>query len=394
VRELLADAPESPETLELRINALRFILVSASNLGLEEAELARLLEEGNALLSRSGDARAHALFLLGTGAALTMAGRLRAGLPAYYQSVARADETGDAELRALGRTGLAFAHAAGGSSDRALAFTEEAIEILGGAAAAEANPSLLNPYHRLLWLRGVALAFSGRLGEAQLALERALELATERGDLVSASTIHSFRAYLEGLRGSHSSALARARQSVERGERVGVPMSLAYAYHFLGQAHLDNGQIEEARVALEHALAIALGFNLTKALGLGLLAEACAGLGDTARAREAAAEAVAVAEREGVRYASIWISLARVLRSTDGLAAEREIEATLGRALELVEETGARIFVPQVHEERAELARLRGDDTTHERELREAHRLYTEMGATGHAKRLAEKLEL
>ena len=50
--------------------------------------------------------------------------------------------------------------------------------------------------------------------------------------------------------------------------------------------------------------------------------------------------------------------------------------------------------MPQVHEERAELARLRGDDATRERELREAHRLYTEMGATGHAERLAQKLGL
>ncbi len=124
----------------------------------------------------------------------------------------------------------------------------------------------------------------------------------------------------------------------------------------------------------------------------GFLAEACAGLGDDARAREAAAEAVALADREGVRTPLQSLSLARVLRSADGLAAEREIEAALDRALELIEETGSRVFVPQVHEERAELARLRGDDATRERELREAHRLYTEMAATGHAERLAKEL--
>ena len=124
------------------------------------------------------------------------------------------------------------------------------------------------------------------------------------------------------------------------------------------------------------------------------LAEACAGLGDCARAREAAAEAVAIADREGMRHGLIQIVLARVLRSADGLAAEREIEAALDRALELIEATGSRVFVPQVHEERAELARLRGDDTTRERERREAHRLYTEMAATGHAQRLARELGL
>jgi len=37
---------------------------------------------------------------------------------------------------------------------------------------------------------------------------------------------------------------------------------------------------------------------------------------------------------------------------------------------------------------------LRGGTAACERELREAHRLYTEMGATGHAERLAEELGL
>jgi predicted ATPase/class 3 adenylate cyclase len=394
VRELLAEAPESPETLELRIEALRLILVSASHLGLEEAEFARLVEEGNALLSRSGDARAHALFLFSTGVALVFAGRLRAGLSTVEQGVARADETGDAEVRARARIALALAHVFGGSSDRLLAVTEEGIEILGGAAAAEANPSPLNPYHMLLSYRGWALAVSGRFGEARVAFERALELTTERRELVFASGIHYFWTFLEGRRGSASGALAHARQSVEYAERVGAPLGLVFAYQVLGWAHLVNGQLEEARTSLEHALAISPGSHAQNVMALANLAEVCAGLGDYARAREAAAEAVAIADREGVRHASIQISLARVLRSADGLAAEREIEPALDRALELIEETGSRVFMPEVHEERAELARLRGDDTTRERELREAHRLYTEMGATGHAERLARELGL
>jgi tetratricopeptide (TPR) repeat protein len=281
----------------------------------------------------------------------------------------------------------------GGSSDRLLAVAEEAIEILGGAAAAEANPAPLNPYHRLLAYRGWALALSGRLGEARGMLDRALELTMERGELVSASGIHFLRTFLEGWRGSPSGALAHARRSVEYAERVGGPISLAFAYQALGRAHLGNGQLEEARAALEHALAIAPGSREQNATVLAPLAEACADLGDTARAREAAAEAVAIADREGVRNALIQLSLARVLRNADGLAAEREIEAALERTLELIEETGSRVFVPEVREERAELARLRGEDTTRERELREAHRLYAEMGATGHAERLARELE-
>jgi len=59
-----------------------------------------------------------------------------------------------------------------------------------------------------------------------------------------------------------------------------------------------------------------------------------------------------------------------------------------------VGETEARCREPIVHEISAELARLRADEATRERELRQAHRLFAEMGATGHAERLAKELEL
>ncbi len=53
---------------------------------------------------------------------------------------------------------------------------------------------------------------------------------------------------------------------------------------------------------------------------------------------------------------------------------------------------GVTKHVQGVGEERAELARLRGDETVRTREQRNALRLYTEMRATGHAERLAREL--
>jgi hypothetical protein len=45
-----------------------------------------------------------------------------------------------------------------------------------------------------------------------------------------------------------------------------------------------------------------------------------------------------------------------------------------------------------VYLERAELARLAGDEAARQRELFEAHRLFTEMGATIRAAELATEL--
>jgi len=45
-----------------------------------------------------------------------------------------------------------------------------------------------------------------------------------------------------------------------------------------------------------------------------------------------------------------------------------------------------------VHVERAALGRILGDEATRQRELREAHRLFTEMGATARAEQVVKEL--
>ncbi len=57
-----------------------------------------------------------------------------------------------------------------------------------------------------------------------------------------------------------------------------------------------------------------------------------------------------------------------------------------------VQTTGACAYAPQVLVERAPLAALRDDTAAARRWLREAHRLFTELGAVGHAERLSRDL--
>ena len=86
------------------------------------------------------------------------------------------------------------------------------------------------------------------------------------------------------------------------------------------------------------------------------------------------------------------LARARVLRRAQGAGARDEIERSLNRALALVEETNGRSIEPQLLEERARLAGLLGDAAACERGLQDAQRLYVEIGAGGHAERLAEEL--
>jgi hypothetical protein len=75
-----------------------------------------------------------------------------------------------------------------------------------------------------------------------------------------------------------------------------------------------------------------------------------------------------------------------------GAQATREIEAALAEADAWLEMSGAKSCEPFLCVERAELARLNGDDAARQRELREAHRLFLEIGAPIRAEQVAREL--
>ena len=70
----------------------------------------------------------------------------------------------------------------------------------------------------------------------------------------------------------------------------------------------------------------------------------------------------------------------------------RETQAALAEADAWLEMSGAKSYEPFLHVERAELARLVGDDTARRRELREAYRLFTQIGAPIRAEEVAKEL--
>ena len=120
-------------------------------------------------------------------------------------------------------------------------------------------------------------------------------------------------------------------------------------------------------------------------------AEAHLGAGDWESAREAAERGL-----EGARRCyrmQIEICALRVLALAHAHQGESDGDSLLDEADAVIETSGARLMVPWIAEGRGRIAGLRGDAVERERHLRDAHRLYTEMGATGQAERLARELE-
>ncbi len=128
---------------------------------------------------------------------------------------------------------------------------------------------------------------------------------------------------------------------------------------------------------------------------LAFLAEAEAGVGEFAEARQTAERAIDLGRQRHSGWNEIrgFLALARVLLRSRDAGTHGAIEETLAAAANLVEASGMLAFQPLIHVERAELARQRGDESERERELRQAQQLFTEMGAPIRAAQIARELE-
>jgi ATP/maltotriose-dependent transcriptional regulator MalT len=192
-------------------------------------------------------------------------------------------------------------------------------------------------------------------------------------------------------------ARAAVRESLRIAEDLGSPFSRAAAYSNMGGAHLVAGEYEEAERFFADTLELARSRRIAlehEAATLARLARAQVGNGKAQAARSTAEESVALSCERGQRLWELLgqIALAEALVADQGAKARTAVEKALHRAAALVEETGARVHTPQIAEARARLAKASGDAGAGERHLRDAHRLYTEIGATGHARRVAEEL--
>jgi tetratricopeptide (TPR) repeat protein len=283
-----------------------------------------------------------------------------------------------------------------GAHREAIAICDRALELADGDLTVGAGLVFGCPYAAWHAMKGYALIQLGELEEARRLIEQGRKIAREQGDTEVVGLSHATSAWLAVFQGEPEAALGHAQQALEIAERIGSSFSRVDAWIWLGRVETLRGQWRSAVDALERSAAIAKESRILAgdAARLALLGESYLGLGDRERARALVTEGVETARAQGnvVFETLATLSLARVLLGSAGAAAREQIEAALAHALQLVRETGAKAHEPLVHVELAELARQRGQEEERQRELREAHRLFSEIGASGHAERLAGEL--
>jgi tetratricopeptide (TPR) repeat protein len=248
----------------------------------------------------------------------------------------------------------------------------------------------------MLQVRAAALTHLGRFEEAWSQLRKAERAAEESRELEVMGWVKNYWVQLAYACGG-GELLEHARLALEIAEKLDNDASRVVAHQNLGLAHLLDGQASAARDALRQSAAIARERRTLRsslAWVLAELAEAHVALGERAEAVAAAREAIEIASAGGCRYyeADAQLALARALLAPEGALPRAEIEAALARAEQLVESVAARALSPRILELRGRLATAQRDAPVAGRLLRQALALYRQLGATGHAERLAREL--
>jgi adenylate cyclase len=401
----LTDALEaSGERDELRLEACGNVLgVGGWRVGLSRAEMEALLADGIALAASFGDVGRAIAIHIGYANTLGFSGDIRGYRDAARKAAALVDDSVSRGAAATALVGMDYSSRCLGRFADALEFAEEIALLTEGDPSVGIETLGFSAWGQSAHARAESCASLGRLDEARTLVREALEITRShdmRDPLCWALNTSVMITDWSGFTGpgrDADEARRRALEALEISDQSGSHFMRVWAYRGLGIAHLLHGDGSEAAEALEEALAIARteqnGLEREADL-LAHLARAYLNQGDAARARTAAEQSVVCAQRQGARFFECMGELerARALLAEPGASASREIEACLDHALALIAETGGRAIEPQVIEERARLAALRGDARATSEDLRRAHARYVEIGATGHAQRLAREL--
>jgi tetratricopeptide (TPR) repeat protein len=398
MRRLLDTLRETPEDLAERAVVRAEIMIHLAREGDVENLAAVLFREGRELATRSGDPHALSQVLNGFGYVRIFSGAVTEALEPVLESVRRADDTEDLGLRVVVRYTLTNVYFHTSQLSECLAAAEEGLRLTQGDLGLGADRLGFSPSLGLSVFRGVALSLTGRFRESASELDRVIELARASHQLLPLYMAHAFHVERCGVTGEAASALMHGREAVNHAEQMGSHFSRIFAYSSLGLANILNGACCDALEILEKALAIGRQrqLPLVESRVLALIATAHLGLGNFTMAMALAAEAIAVGRQAGtwIWEFSAQLTQIRALRGARGLQATGEIEATLAKAEAWLEKSGAKSYEPFLHVERAELARLAGEEVACERELHEAQRLFLEVGAPIRAAEVAKELGL
>ena len=384
----LEQVADTDETVTLGVRARVHLLRLGSRRGIEPAEAEVLFREGHDLAKRLPDPGPLSVITKLRGSVQFWHGQLRAGRTSFSDACSLLAHSTDVEAPVGAWLALAWACLYMGTVGQGVALVEEAIAVCHGELGRGMQSLGYSGLLRNILTRGQLLALAGRLDAGRADVGEALALARQHHQAELEGWGLPILAHLAYLAGGDETGLAEAEKARRISLETGNRFTLILAREAMGIALLADGRHDEAVTSLTEALDEArmhrVGLS-DEASILAHLAEAHLAAENSTAARLVADEAVNVARDQ---EALVLETLARVIRGRVFRATDDDEAAgiaELAAATALVSETGAVVYEPFIREE---LGRLHNDD----HDLQEALRLYKQIGATGHARRLETEL--
>jgi tetratricopeptide (TPR) repeat protein len=394
---LIGDTEDSTDAIQLRVEARRTILMLGFRIEVSRSDAGAIFAAAQRDLQRLGDDASLAVLTDAYATVLQNKGAMDEFLALVLEANRIAARSGDRAAQAAVGIDHFYALYTKGRLAESWSVAQDVRERSSGDVSLDTSLMGYSPYVVSYIIPVFTLLEMGRIQEAEACLRRGLELAKEHGPEESRSWANATQVALADARGDRGSgAMNWARLAAEGAERAGSHQARGLAYLFLSVAAVLDRQWDQAIVYAEKAIEIRhLGFcgDFT-AQFLATHARALFGAEEVERALDVSAEGIAVAKRQGqpLHQCEATIVHVRCLRALVGADARQTIETLLEEVSQLIEQTGAERWRPHVHVERGELYRLTEDTDAANRELAEAHRLFAEMGATGHAESVAAKI--
>ncbi|NIR59645.1 MAG: hypothetical protein GWO02_09040 [Gammaproteobacteria bacterium] len=360
--------------------------------------------EGRELAERVGDVDGEIALHLGYATVLGFGGDIRGYHSIAREAAALVDDTVSRGAAAVALVMMEYSSRCLGPLRDASKFAEQALELSAGDPLMGVETAGFSVWSTMLQGSAESYSLRGRLDDARSRIAEAFEVVRSHDmpePLVWSLFVSTRIADFSGdAAPAPRAAEARhnALEAVRIAEASGNHFLRVFGHRALATAHAIHGDWHGASTSVAEALAIARQHTGLEREGelLAELSRAQLGEGETELARATAEEAIACSRRQGSLFFECegQLALARALRASPGQSAARAIEACLDRALELVRDSDAHVFEPQILEECARLAALCGDGAAASEGLGRARAAYSKIGATGHSARLAKELAL
>jgi hypothetical protein len=387
----VASLPDDVAAAGIGLQARSQLIRIGSRAGMSEEETEKLFIEAQGLAKRFEGQPPHLRLLQARGTERFLRGQIIDGLATYSDAERLGADGSDPDSQAVICAAISVATPYVGPLSRGFAAVQQTVALTNNDPARGFQYLGFSPLIRSLLHHAELEMLAGRLPEAHRGAGEIAQRAQQRQEAELQAWALTLFAAIAELSGTGATDAARkASEAVRITEETGNIFARIVALQAKALSALLEGRFDEAAAVSLDALAE----SRTRALGLSeeskfliILARARAALSDSDGAKAAIDEAVERARATGFRVGECRALLNRAnIQRLKGFATSAGDPAEdLRHAFTLVNDTEAVVYEPFIREE---LGRLRDEES----DLREALRLYRQIGATGHACRLEAEL--